>query len=235
MIDEFEGPLDLLLHLIKEDNIDIYDIKIEKITKQYLDYINAMNDLNLSVASEYLVLASELLEMKSKMLLPKQKEEQDDEYEEDPREVLIERLLAYKKYKEVTASFKDLEQARKEVFTKEPENLSCYAMEEENKENLGVDDLINAFNELIKRKELDKPIATRITKKELSVTERVKKIRDILRNKKRINFLDLFELETKEEIIINFLSILEMARKSEILLSQDKNFNNIIISLKEGE
>ena len=126
-IDKFEGPLDLLLHLIKEQDIDIYDIKVEEITKQYLDYIKAMKDMNLSVASEYLVMASELIEMKSKMLLPKRKIEEEDEYEEDPREVLIERLLAYKKYKEITSEFKDLELTRKLVFTKEPTNLSSYA------------------------------------------------------------------------------------------------------------
>lgn len=234
-INEFEGPLDLLLHLIKESNIDIYDIKIEEITGQYLDYIRTMQDLNLSVASEYLVMASELIEMKSKMLLPKQKNEETDEYEEDPREVLIERLIAYKKYKEVTSEFKDLEQERKQVFTKEPENLNLYAKEEEEDSNLSVDDLINAFNELLKRKELDKPLSTKITKKELSVTERVNKIRDILKLKKKVNFEELFEVETKEEIIISFLSILEMAKKKEIIIAQDNNFNDITISLKESE
>lgn len=234
MINEFEGPLDLLLHLIKENNIDIYEIKIEEITKQYLDYIKAMKDLNLSVASEYLVMASELLEMKSKMLLPRKKEEEKDEYEEDPREVLIERLLAYKKYKEVTSEFKDLELTRRLVITKEPENLSLYA-KEENDANLGVDDLINAFNELMKRKELDKPLATKITKKELSITDKVKSIRNILKAKKIVRFEELFESSTKEEIIVSFLSVLEMVRKNEIVLKQDNNFNTITVSLKDGE
>jgi len=235
MINEFEGPLDLLLHLIKENNIDIYEIKIEEITKQYLDYIKVMKDLNLSVASEYLVMASELLEMKSKMLLPRKKEEEKDEYEEDPREVLIERLLAYKKYKEVTSEFKDLELTRRLVITKEPENLSLYAKEEENDANLGVDDLINAFNELMKRKELDKPLATKITKKELSITDKVKSIRNILKAKKIVRFEELFESSTKEEIIVSFLSVLEMVRKNEIVLKQDNNFNTITVSLKDGE
>ena len=166
-IDNFDGPLDLLLHLIKEQDIDIYDIKIENITKQYLDYIRHMKELNLEIASEYLV-ASELIEMKSKMLLPKKKEKEEDDYEEDPRELLIERLLAYKRYKEVTSEFKDLELTRKMVFTREPDNLNRYAKEGENSEELGVVDLIDAFNNLLKRKELDRPIATKITKKELS-------------------------------------------------------------------
>lgn len=234
-IDNFDGPLDLLLHLIKEQDIDIYDIKIEDITKQYLDYIRHMKELNLEIASEYLVMASELIEMKSKMLLPKKREKEDDDYEEDPRELLIERLLAYKKYKEVTSEFKDLELTRKMVFTREPDNLNRYAKEDENSEELGVADLIDAFNNLLKRKELDRPIATKITKKELSVTEKVNKIKNILRNKKKINFEDIFEVSTKEEVIISFLSVLEMVKKDEILLTQEGNFKNIVISLKEGE
>ena len=235
MINEFEGPLDLLLHLIKEDNIDIYDIKIEVITSQYLDYIKKMKDLNLSVASEYLVMASELIEMKSKMLLPKKKEETLDEYEEDPREVLIERLLAYRQYKEITSEFKDLEKTRKLIITKEPVNLSYYAKEEGNKENLSINDLLEAFNELLKRKELDKPIATKITKKELSVNEKIVSIKNLLRKRKKINFEELFEVSTKEEVIVSFLSILEMVKKDEIVIMQDNNFNAITISLKEGE
>ena len=234
-IDNFDGPLDLLLHLIKEQDIDIYDIKIEDITKQYLDYIRHMKELNLEIASEYLVMASELIEMKSKMLLPKKKEKEDDDYEEDPRELLIERLLAYKRYKEVTSEFKDLELTRKMVFTREPDNLNRYAKEDENSEELGVADLIDAFNNLLKRKELDRPIATKITKKELSVAEKVNKIKNILRNKKRINFEEIFEVSTKEEVIISFLSVLEMVKKDEILLTQEGNFKNIVISLKEGE
>lgn len=234
-IDNFDGPLDLLLHLIKEQDIDIYDIKIEDITKQYLDYIKHMKELNLEIASEYLVMASELIEMKSKMLLPKKREKEEDDYEEDPRELLIERLLAYKRYKEVTSEFKDLELTRKMIFTREPDNLNRYAKEEESIEELGVADLIDAFNNLLKRKELDRPIATKITKKELSVAEKVNKIKNILRNKKKINFEDIFEVSTKEEVIISFLSVLEMVKKDEILLTQDGNFKNIVISLKEGE
>ncbi len=233
-IENFDGPLDLLLHLIKENNIDVYDIKIEEVTKQYLDYINAMQDLNLSVASEYLVMASELVEIKSKMLLPKKQNLEEDEYEEDPREVLIERLLAYKQYKDITSEFKNLELTRKLVFTKEPENLSYYT-KEENNDGIGISDLLEAFNELLKKKELNKPIATKITKRELSVTEKVLKIRKLLKQKKKINFEELFEVSTKEEIIISFLSILEMVKKDEVILSQDDNFKQIVISLKEGE
>lgn len=235
MINEFEGPLDLLLHLIKENDIDIYDIKIEEVTKQYLDYIKAMKELNLSIASEYLVMASELIEIKSKMLLPKKEvKEEEDDYEEDPKELLIQRLLNYKKYKEVTNEFKELEETRKQVFTKEPSNLSYYAINEENNDDVSLTDLMDAINNLLKRKELEKPIETKITKKELSVTERVNKIRSILKCKKEVNFDELFDVQTKEEVIVSFLSILEMVKKNEITLTQDKNFNAIKVTLKEG-
>ena len=235
-IDNFEGPLDLLLHLIKEDNIDIYDIKIEDITKQYLDYIESMKELNLSIASEYLVMASELLEMKSRMLLPKKKmEDEEDLYEEDPKDVLIERLLAYKKYKEVTDEFKNLEYTRKLVFEKEPSDLRYYAQDSSNNNEVGLSDLLDAINKLLENKKKELPIATKITKKELSVELKIKKIRDILNVKKKINFEDLFDVATKEEVIVNFLSILEMVKKNEIFLSQDNNFKSIVISLKEGD
>ncbi len=233
-IDKFEGPLDLLLHLIKENNIDIYEIKIEEITKQYLEYIQKMKDLNLSVTSEYLVMASELIEMKSKMLLPKRKEVLEDEYEEDPREVLIERLLTYKKYKEVTEEFKDLEMTRKLIITKEPENLSFYAKQINENDDVSVSDLIDAFNAIIERKKFDKPLTTKITKKEVSLTEKIISIRKLLVKRKNINFEELFDLPTKQEVIVSFLSILEMIKKDEIIVSQDNNFKTIMISLKEG-
>ena len=123
MIDEFEGPMDLLLHLIKKDNIDIIDISIEKITKQYLDYIEEMENLNLDIASEYLIIAAELLEIKSSKLLPKQ---ENDEVEEDLEANFINRLIEYKQYKEITQQFKELEENRKEVYTKIPDSLNEY-------------------------------------------------------------------------------------------------------------
>ena len=127
-IDAFEGPLDLLLHLIKESKVDIWDIKIVDIIEQYLNYIQAMEKLNLNIASEYLVMASELIEMKSKMLLPRVNETEEVE-EEDPREVLIRRLVEYQKYKDMTKSFKELESIRHEFYTKAPESLKEYAEE----------------------------------------------------------------------------------------------------------
>ena len=124
-INEFEGPLDLLLHLIKQSNIDIYDISITEITKDYLDYINKMQELNIDVASSYLVMASELMVIKSRSLLPTNNEETiDSEEEELTKEKLISKLVEYQKYKEVTSYFKEYESKRKEIYIKLPENIN---------------------------------------------------------------------------------------------------------------
>lgn len=227
-IDEFEGPLDLLLHLIKKSNIDIYDISLEEITNQYLDYIKAMKEMNLDIASEYLVMASELLEYKSKSLLPK-KEVENDEFEEDPKETLIKRLIDYKKYKEITSAFKDLESVRSDIFTKTPSNIDEYDEKVINNDDLSVEDLLEAFKKFMTRKEFEKPLNTKITNKELSVSERITSIRKLLKNKKQISFMELFEVHTKDYIVVTFLSILEMSKDREITIEQDDNFGNIII------
>lgn len=227
-INEFEGPLDLLLHLIKKSNIDIYNISLEEITNQYLDYINSMKKLNLDIASEYLIMASELLEYKSKSLLPKKENEVDD-YEEDPKEELIKRLVDYKKYKEITSTFKELENIRSDIYTKSPSNISEYGEKEVNNDNVTIDDLINAFKKFMDRKEFEKPIHTKITTKELSVSERMIGIRNILKSRKSINFIDLFDNYTKSYVVVTFLSILEMSKNKEIVIIQDNNFSNIMI------
>ena len=230
---EFDGPLDLLLHLIKQANINICDIEIVEITKQYLDYIHKMEEMNLDIASEYLVMAAELIEMKSKVLLPV--EEEDEEEEEDPREQLIQRLLEYEQYKESTEAFKKLEEMRKEVLTKEPSDLLDYKENDEVVDyGITLDNLLEAFSKFLENKENTKPLNTKITNKEYSVGKRCVEIRDIIRKKKELHFQDLFEEITKEYIVVTFLAILSMSKKQEIEISQSKNFDNIIIKAKEA-
>lgn len=226
-INEFEGPLDLLLHLIKKSNIDIYDISLSDITDQYLEYIHQMEELNLDIASEYLVMATELLEYKSRSLLPKKIE--DDKEEEDPKEELIKRLVDYKKYKEITSEFKKLEDIRSEIYTKTPSNINEYDEKAINNSELSVNDLISAFKKFIDRKEYEKPLNTKITTKELSVSDRIIKIKEILKTKNEVNFIDLFDKLTKDYVVVTFLSILEMSKNKEIEIKQDNNFGNIII------
>ena len=232
-IDAFEGPLDLLLHLIKESKVDIWDIKIVDITDQYLNYIKSMERLNLNIASEYLVMASELMEMKSKLLLPRTSLEETDEDEEDPREKLIQKLIEYQKYKDMTNNFKELEEARHEIYTKTPENLKEYAEEGTIiNTDLSLDDLMKAFEKFLQRKEKDKPLATTVTKKDISVTERRTEIRNILKKKKKVDFFELFDIITKEYIVVTFLAVLEMARKQELVIYQENNFDNIICEVR---
>ena len=232
VINDFEGPLDLLLHLIKTSKMDIYDIKIEEITAQYLDFINRMNELNLDVASEYLVMASELTLIKSKMLLPRQDEEEE---EEDPRENLVNRLVEYQKYKDMIDEFKSLERDRKDIFTKDPMNLYEYSDPIKNDGDITLDNLVDALNKFLQRKEDEKPLETKIARKEILVTDRTNEIRSLLKKKKKVSFFDLFEVRTKEYVVVTFLSILEMAKKGEITIVQENNFNNITVNIKEGE
>ena len=232
IINDFEGPLDLLLHLIKTSKMDIYDIKIEEITAQYLDFINRMNELNLDVASEYLVMASELTLIKSKMLLPRQEEEEE---EEDPRKDLVDRLVEYQRYKDMIDEFKSLERDRKDIFTKDPMNLLEYSDPIKNDGDITLDNLVEALNKFLQRKEDEKPLETKIARKEILVTDRTNEIRTMLKKKKKISFFYLFEIKTREYVVVTFLSILEMAKEGEITITQEDNFNNITVNYKEGE
>lgn len=228
-IQEFEGPLDLLLHLIKESNIDICDIKIEEVTDQYLNYIHQMEKLNLDIASEYLVLAAELIEMKSQVLLPKQKLENDDDYEEDPRQALIDRLLEYQKYKEVSEELKELCQERKTMLTKESSDLRKYQDGVATYSQMNVEDLMLAFNKFLERQALNRPLNTKITTKEYSVENRCAEIKKLLHHKKRLEFTELFDIMSKDYIVVTFLSILELAKNRTLKIEQENNFNKIFL------
>lgn len=231
-INDFEGPMDLLLHLIKKEDVDIRDISIEEITKQYLAFIEEMEEMNLNIASEYLIMAAELLEIKSAILLPKK--EIELEIEEDPRENLINRLIEYKRYKEITNEFKELEENRKNYFTKSVEDLSSYRSEEESLDlgDVDLDKLLDAFSKFLTRKQEEKPLNTKISTKEYSVKERSEEIRTILRKKKNINFEELFEVYKKDYIVVTFLSILNLARKQELEIKQEDNFDKIYLSYR---
>lgn len=234
-INDFEGPMDLLLHLVKENNIDIIELNVEEITEQYLKYIEEAEELNLDIASEYLALAAELIEIKSMSLLPKKVVVEDD-YEEDPRENLIARLIEYQKYKEVTKNLKELEEQRKHFYSKSPSNLKEFKENEEiNYGDLTMDLLMNAFQKFLDRKEEEKPLNTKITKKEYSVSARSREIKDVLKKRKKVEFEELFEIVAKDYVVVTFLSILSMAKKGELIITQNDNFSKIVLSLKEGE
>jgi segregation and condensation protein A len=241
-IEAFEGPLDLLLHLINRLEIDIYDIPVAEITEQYLIYIHAMKELELDIASEFLVMAAELLEIKSKMLLPKHEEEPVDAFsfdeEEDPRDELVERLVEYKKYKEAANEFKALEQDRGLMYTKPPSDLTEYAKESQN-DNADLDvtlyDMLGALQKLLRRKKLQKPLSTKVTRQEIPIEKRMAEIIDLLKvDGKRKSFSELFPVPEREHIVVTFLAVLELMKRQEIHVDQEHNFSEIYVTAQKG-
>jgi segregation and condensation protein A len=240
-IEAFEGPLDLLLHLVNRLEIDIYDIPVAEITEQYLLYIHTMKELQLDVASEYLVMAATLLAIKSKMLLPKQDEELNDDFEfemeEDPREELIQRLIEYRKYKDAASDLKLLEQERGLIFTKPPSDLSDFsgAVKPDKLEmNVSLYDMLGALHKLLRRKRLQRPLATKIAKQEITIEHRMEEIIETLKMiDGRTSFLDLFPFEDKEHIVVTFLALLELMKRREVFVEQEGNFSEIFVMRKE--
>ena len=233
-INDFEGPLDLLLHLIRSNQMDIYNINVESITKQYIDFINQSKEMNMDVASEYLVMASELIHLKSKLLLHKDDkvDEEDDTFEINSEEDLRDKLLKYEEMKRLTGEFSILEDKRSEFYTRLPSSL------EEYKDSSTIvsgettlDDLVDAFKSFLEREKYSKPLNTKITRKEYSVNERTTEIRSILKQRKKCDFTSLFEEVTRPYVVVTFLSILEMSKNKEINITQDKTFGNITVEM----
>ena len=229
-INDFDGPLDLLWHLIKAHKMDIYDINIEKITKEYLSFINEHKELTIDGASEYLVMASELIHLKSKLLLNKNDEEEDVEYEINTEDDLRNRLIEYEKLKAAADRLVELEDKRKEVLTKLPSNLSEYADKSVKlSSDITLDDLLKAFEGYLNRKKLDEPVNKAVTKRELSVEDRCLSIKSYLHNRGKVNFLDLFDEVDKPYVIVTFLVILNLVKSREAVISQEYNFGDIYI------
>lgn len=221
-LDEFEGPMDLLLHLIKSSEVEIFDISISHITKQYLDYLKSMEKLELNIAAEYLVMACELVNIKTAMLLPKPKLE-ESEYEEDPRQQLINRLIEYKTYKNAKEEFDMLKEERENYYTK----LASHTEYDEAvfiDEEVDVYDLLRSLQKMNKRKMMAKPMVTVIEKSEISVEDRMVTLHQYLKDKKTVYFHDLFESFDKSYVITTFLAVLELVKESKITIdiqSQD--------------
>jgi segregation and condensation protein A len=239
----FEAPRDLLLHLIDQAEVDIYDIPIAEITDQYLSYIYSLQEFKLDIASEFLVMAATLLAIKSKMLLPRYEPESLDplhdwEEEEDPREELVQRLIEYKKYKIVSEILKEKEFARNQVFTRPAEDLSQYLGPEHKfpaNLNLSVLQLYIAFQTLwLKRKE-EKTIST-IPKEEISVSDKINEILFRLANSHGpILFTDLIRnYHTRSEMVVTFLAILELIKQRAIKIHQPNRFGDIEIVGNSG-
>lgn len=236
-INDFEGPLDLLLHLVKTAKMDIYEIDTKYIIDKYLEFIESIPKYDLDNASEYLVMASELIHLKSRLLLKLDTEEssEEDEYAINSEEDLKNKLIEYEKYQSVSNLFKELEEKRSEFYTKVPENLSEYSEVKKLEGNMDADLLKLAMLELSKRMNYQKPLKTKITRKEISVEERKTYIRDFIKKRKNVLFTDLFEDFQRDVVVATFLSILDMCKMQEITLRQDENFKEIYIERVDYE
>ncbi|TVY04525.1 segregation and condensation protein A [Cohnella terricola] len=240
-LETFEGPLDLLLHLIDKAEIDIQDISISDITDQYMEYLAAMQELELDITSEFLVMAATLLSMKSRQLLPKPPVTEepwltvDDDEELDPREELIRKLIEYRKFKSVAGQLREKEWDRSQVYTREPADLSPFekVVQTNPVEGLHVDDLVRAFQKAMRRMAGRSRVSS-IRKDEISVKDRIRNIIDTLKSRShegRLLFSQLLgEGDEREEIVVTFLAILELMKRKWISCHQNALFDEIVLT-----
>lgn len=222
-LDIFEGPLDLLLYLIKKEHLNIYDIPIAKVIEQYLQFLELMKLLDINLASEYLVTAANLISIKSKMILPREEESQEDE-EEDPRDELVKKLLEYEKFKEAAEFLRDKEIERNRYFKRpaldsRPGEVHIEA---------SIFDLISAFKSALK--EIPKDIFFEVVKDEFTVEDKIHDLLHLLLVKEKISLEELFSsAKSKLEIVVTFLAILELIKLREIAAIQEELFGSILI------
>ena len=234
-LDVFEGPLDLLLHLINQLEIDLYDIPIAKITEQYLQYLHAMQTLELEIAGEYIVMAATLMATKSKMLLPTQTVAFDDEttYEEDPREALVQQLVEYRKYKYAAEKLADKAQERSQYYTKKPMDLQDYTTEQKLDQNqINTIDLFLAFHQLLEKKKRQQVMQATIAADEFSIEEKMKEIEKQLQTKvasKGLALEDLLTVYNRSEVVVTFMALLELMKHQKIIVRQKDHFSALYL------
>ncbi|GAB4545927.1 MAG: segregation/condensation protein A [Thermodesulfovibrionia bacterium] len=221
----FEGPLDLLLHLIKENKIDIYDIPIALITKQYLEYLELMKELNLEIAGEFLVMAATLIHIKSRMLLPK--EEHKEELIEDPRTELVERLIEYQRFKEASKMLRSREEVWRDIFHRRPPEKDDIETGFDTLIEADIFDLISAFRSLMERAPQE---VIEITRQSLTVTDKINLIMERLEGEDSIRFEELFEGDNDRiSLIVTFIALLEIMRLGLARAYQERRFGPIWI------
>lgn len=239
-IDAFEGPFDLLFHLIEKNEVDIYDIPIAQITGQYLDYIAAMQVLDLELASEFLVMAATLLSIKSRMLLPKppKPEEEESVEEYDPRDELVEKLLEYRKFKVLAEYLREKETFMNKVFTRPNEDeMFMHLFSEENPlEGISMQSLMSALQEALDRA-AEQELTGEIPRDEVTIRDKMKEItRRLFFQNRGIAFRDLFRSTvSRVEIVVTFLALLELIRIGRIKAYQSSVFGDIMIYSREKE
>lgn len=231
-LEVFEGPLDLLLYLIKRDEVDIYEISIERITKQYLEYMDAFQVLNIDLAGEFIVMAANLLYIKSRMLLPKdQQMAEDDAEEDDPRWELIRQLIEYKKFKEAAGRLRDRQALQEQLFPRFPVVPELPPSENLLVAEVGIFDLINAFQKILKRLEKNKPEDLReIFEENHTVSDKIDYLLRVTEGNTSLRFEECFaEAASRTEIVVTFLAMLELIRLKHLRVRQDDHFSEIWI------
>ncbi|MFA5411473.1 MAG: segregation/condensation protein A [Candidatus Omnitrophota bacterium] len=225
----FEGPLDLLLYLVKKDHLNIYDIPIATVTDQYLAYLELMKLLDLNIAGEFLVMAATLMQIKSKMLLPAEEQAAEEEAA-DPRQELVQRLLEYEKFKEIAENLRQKEAGQQEVFKRpKPETKDESLVEKEVYFEASIFDLISAFSQALK--DVPKELFYEVIKDEFTIEEKVHRLLHLLLEKPYVKLSELFsQAKSKIEIIVTFLAILELIRMKEIVALQRGLFEEVEVS-----
>lgn len=234
-LEHFEGPLDLLLHLIEKAEVDIYDIPISEITQQYLEYLELMEGMDLEIASEFLVMAATLVEIKSKMLLPKPKKEDSSASELDPREELVQKLIEYKKYKEFTLLLKNKFEIYEKVFYKGPEPIEDYISDFTTITGVSAGLLAKTLSGILKKNSTSTKSKVREIRRETyTVEDKIREISRHLVTQSLFYFEELFDEDAdKYEIIVTFLAILELVKRKFITVEQQTNFERILIKRKK--
>lgn len=232
-LDIFEGPLDLLLYLIKKDEVDIHNISIERITKQYLDYIDTFKMLNIDLASEFIVMAANLMYIKSRTLLPKSVMPPEEDIEEDdPRWELIRQLIEYKKFKDAAGFLSRKETEQADYFALAPEKTAPPADEDEPLPDVNIFDLIRAFQNVLKRFEESEDLGD-IVDDRFTVADKIEFMLGYLKPGGSVQFSSLFEKATsKGEVIVTFLAVLELMKMNQFRIRQDHILGEIEVERK---
>lgn len=222
-LEVFEGPLDLLLYLIKRDEVDIYDISIERITKQYLSYLEAFQVLNIELAGEFIVMAANLLYIKSRTLLPvDQQMAEEDADEDDPRWELIRQLIEYKKFKEAAGLLREQEALQENLFARIPATHDLTPTENLLVEEVGIFDLIHAFQKILKRLEKKPEDLREIFAENFTVSDKIEHVLRITSSGVPIRFDELFaDVAGRTEIVVTFLAMLELIRLKQLRVRQE--------------
>ena len=234
--EQFDGPLDVLLHLIQKAKVDIMDISSADLTDQYTQYIKSMQDLNLELAAEYLLMAVRLIEMKSRMLLPKV--ETEEELEADPRAELIQRLLEYRKYKEVTTSFRQFENERQQVFSKPISDVSHWIHDEillNTEKKKDVYQLVKVFEKMLARQQSMQRHEAVMQKQVITIEEQLDFISTKIRKSRKLSLSELIINQSRAYAVTTFLAILQLVRDQSIIVKQTENFDDIELINNDSE